>query len=342
MSGAPWPRLVRVVRRMVGRGPGAVDREMIARPHPGHRRGGGTLRCDCRPPGSSERGRQRRRHHLRGGVDTPPGRIGPRARGHRTAVTFPLRPTMSEPGTDRATLFLSRDWKSARHRAFVRHPGPGGRGVTHQPGHGPRPLCSRSARARRCVRSHRRRSGGATVRGRPPLTLSGRAASRRRPPSSSTSPTPPCSPCSTSTRPGRLVHTIMPTDPAGAARQLRPLRFTGSPGSDDARLHRAARADQSRSRRHTGTTGSASPGTFSCSPTGSARPDVSPPTPMVAWLTARFPDKEVVVVEDATAAVWRGPRPAGHRRRLHAHRPLAAGGPCPGDRRPGARADHRP
>ena len=27
---------------------------------------------------------------------------------------------------------------------------------------------------------------------------------------------------------------------------------------------------------------------------------------MVAWLTARFPDKEVVVVEDATAAVWRG------------------------------------
>jgi hypothetical protein len=27
---------------------------------------------------------------------------------------------------------------------------------------------------------------------------------------------------------------------------------------------------------------------------------------MAAWLTARFPDKEVVVVEDATAAVWRG------------------------------------
>ena len=27
---------------------------------------------------------------------------------------------------------------------------------------------------------------------------------------------------------------------------------------------------------------------------------------MVAWLTARFPDNEVVVVEDATAAVWRG------------------------------------
>jgi hypothetical protein len=35
-------------------------------------------------------------------------------------------------------------------------------------------------------------------------------------------------------------------------------------------------------------------------------PDVSPPTAMVAWLTARFPGENVVVVEDATAAVWRG------------------------------------
>ncbi len=35
-------------------------------------------------------------------------------------------------------------------------------------------------------------------------------------------------------------------------------------------------------------------------------PDVTPPTAMVAWLTARFPTLEVVVIEDATAAVWRG------------------------------------
>jgi hypothetical protein len=35
-------------------------------------------------------------------------------------------------------------------------------------------------------------------------------------------------------------------------------------------------------------------------------PDVSPPTDMVAWLTARFPGANVVVVEDVTAAVWRG------------------------------------
>jgi len=35
-------------------------------------------------------------------------------------------------------------------------------------------------------------------------------------------------------------------------------------------------------------------------------PDVVPPPDMAAWLTARFPTLEVVVVEDATAAVWRG------------------------------------
>jgi hypothetical protein len=37
-----------------------------------------------------------------------------------------------------------------------------------------------------------------------------------------------------------------------------------------------------------------------------AAPDLVPPTPMAAWLTARFPHIEVVVIEDATAAVWRG------------------------------------
>jgi hypothetical protein len=35
-------------------------------------------------------------------------------------------------------------------------------------------------------------------------------------------------------------------------------------------------------------------------------PEVYPPTDMVAWLTARFPDQYVVVIEDAAAAVWRG------------------------------------
>jgi hypothetical protein len=35
-------------------------------------------------------------------------------------------------------------------------------------------------------------------------------------------------------------------------------------------------------------------------------PDIAPPTALVAWLTARFPSDNVVVVEDANAAVWRG------------------------------------
>jgi hypothetical protein len=33
---------------------------------------------------------------------------------------------------------------------------------------------------------------------------------------------------------------------------------------------------------------------------------VQPPMAMAAWLTARFPDADVVVVEDGSAAVWRG------------------------------------
>lgn len=35
-------------------------------------------------------------------------------------------------------------------------------------------------------------------------------------------------------------------------------------------------------------------------------PALRPPTAMVAWLTARFPRDDIVVVEDAMAAVWRG------------------------------------
>jgi hypothetical protein len=35
-------------------------------------------------------------------------------------------------------------------------------------------------------------------------------------------------------------------------------------------------------------------------------PDVQPPTDLAAWLTARFPQADVVVVENGSAAVWRG------------------------------------
>jgi hypothetical protein len=68
----------------------------------------------------------------------------------------------------------------------------------------------------------------------------------------------------------------------------------------------AARADQPAGRDAPAQRARLHRATFSCSPTGSAHPMCRLPPPMVAWLTARFPDKEVVVVEDATAAVWRG------------------------------------
>ncbi len=38
----------------------------------------------------------------------------------------------------------------------------------------------------------------------------------------------------------------------------------------------------------------------------SAADEVVPPTPLVAWLTARFPTADIVVLEDANAAAWRG------------------------------------
>ena len=105
--------------------------------------------------------------------------------------------------------------------------------------------------------------------------------------------------------PGRLVHTIMPTDPPAPARLLRQLRFTGSPGSDAPDfigLHVPINPLAATHRHNAlGFTGYLLVLSDRVGP-----PDVSPPTPMVAWLTARFPDKEVVVVEDATAAVWRG------------------------------------
>jgi hypothetical protein len=37
-----------------------------------------------------------------------------------------------------------------------------------------------------------------------------------------------------------------------------------------------------------------------------ATPPVEPPTPWVAWLTSRFHDRHVVVVEGGTAAAWKG------------------------------------
>jgi hypothetical protein len=104
---------------------------------------------------------------------------------------------------------------------------------------------------------------------------------------------------------GPLVHTIMPTDLPVSARPLRHLRFTGSPGGDAPdfiQLHVPINP-LAATHRHNGL---GFTGYLLVLSDRVGSPDVSPPTPMVAWLTARFPDKEVVVVEDATAAVWRG------------------------------------
>jgi hypothetical protein len=104
---------------------------------------------------------------------------------------------------------------------------------------------------------------------------------------------------------GPLVHTIMPTDLPVSARPLRHLRFTGSPGEDAPdfiQLHVPINP-LAATHRHNGL---GFTGYLLVLSDRVGSPDVSPPTPMVAWLTARFPDKEVVVVEDATAAVWRG------------------------------------
>jgi hypothetical protein len=105
--------------------------------------------------------------------------------------------------------------------------------------------------------------------------------------------------------PNRVVHTVMPTIPRVHRAALRPLRFTGSPegdGPDFIGLHVPINP-LAATHRHNGL---GFTGYLLVLSDRVGRPDIAPPTPMVAWLTARFPDKEVVVVEDATAAVWRG------------------------------------
>jgi hypothetical protein len=104
---------------------------------------------------------------------------------------------------------------------------------------------------------------------------------------------------------GRPVHTIMPSDPGAPQRPLRPLRFAGSPAGDAPDfigLHVPINP-LAATHRHNGL---GFTGYLLVLSDRVDAPDVATPTPMVAWLTARFPDKEVVVVEDATAAVWRG------------------------------------
>jgi hypothetical protein len=104
---------------------------------------------------------------------------------------------------------------------------------------------------------------------------------------------------------GHPVHTIMPTGLLAPHHPLRPLRFTGSV-ADDAPdflgLHVPINP-LAATHRHNGL---GFTGYILVLSDRVGAPDVAPPTPMVAWLTARFPEREIVVVEDATAAVWRG------------------------------------
>jgi len=103
--------------------------------------------------------------------------------------------------------------------------------------------------------------------------------------------------------PNALIHTIAsPTDGGGPSS---PLRFTGpaqTDGSEVIGLHVPVNP-LAATHRHNGL---GFTGYLLVLSDRAGAPDVVPPTPMAAWLTARFPHIEVVVIEDATAAVWRG------------------------------------
>jgi len=105
--------------------------------------------------------------------------------------------------------------------------------------------------------------------------------------------------------PEHRVHAIAPAGTAGDRHAIPPLRFTAPPEggtSELIRLHVPINP-LAATHRHNGL-GFTGYLLVLSDRTGAA--GVSPPTPMVAWLTARFPGVNVVVVEDAVAAVWRG------------------------------------
>jgi hypothetical protein len=81
-----------------------------------------------------------------------------------------------------------------------------------------------------------------------------------------------------------------------------PLRFTGSSASDSLGLHVPVNP-LAATHRHNGLGFTDYLLVLSDRIAAAA---VAPPTAMAAWLTARFPEADVVVVEDGSAAVWRG------------------------------------
>jgi hypothetical protein len=102
--------------------------------------------------------------------------------------------------------------------------------------------------------------------------------------------------------PGSMVRTISPS--VGDQGSICSLRFTGPPedGANVIGLHVPINP-LAATHRHNGL---GFTGYLLVLSDRVGAPDAFPPTAMAAWLTARFPHVEVVVIEDATAAVWRG------------------------------------
>lgn len=105
--------------------------------------------------------------------------------------------------------------------------------------------------------------------------------------------------------PGRNAHAVVPAAAKADGGSMPALRFTGPPGAGTSELislHVPINPIAA-THRHNGL---GFTGYLLVLSDRTAAAGVSPPTAMAAWLTARFPDMNVVVVEDATAAVWRG------------------------------------
>jgi hypothetical protein len=210
---------------------------------------------------------------------------------------------MSEPVTDRATIFLSRAWKQPESElSFVTRAVAG--------------AVSRTSPVTVLVPSP---TGRAEPDGAFDLIGAGTGQDGRWPdaptpawpahlPSDTTivldQPDPSVLALLQYHAPGRPIHTIAPAGTASHQRDLLPLRFTGvaGPDADVIGLHVPINP-LAATHRHNGL---GFTGYLLVLSDRAGGPEVSPPTPMVAWLTARFPQVNIVVVENAEAAVWRG------------------------------------
>ena len=102
--------------------------------------------------------------------------------------------------------------------------------------------------------------------------------------------------------PGRAVAAV-----AGrpAAPGVRPLRFSGAPEGKPAEVIGVHIPVNPLAAQHR-FNGLGFPGYLLVLSDRAGAPEPRPPTEMAAWLTARFPAADVVVIENGSAAVWRG------------------------------------